>query len=170
MHSSTTEVRRLAAELARAYDGDAWHGPSLAATLADVDAVRAAAHPIPGAHSIWELVLHLAGWAREVAARLDGNTPGLPAGGDWPEPPLPTPEAWEHARAELAAAHAAVARALERFAARRGEAGLDEPVGATRETPAGAGVSYYVMLHGLAQHDAYHGGQITMLKRAGAAH
>jgi hypothetical protein len=30
-------------------------------------------------------------------------------------------------------------------------------------------VSYYVLLHGIAQHDAYHGGQIALLKRAGGA-
>jgi hypothetical protein len=59
-----------------------------------------------------------------------------------------------------------VAAALERFAARRGEAGLDEPVGMTRDAPLGTGFSYYVMLHGLAQHDAYHTGQIMLLKRA----
>jgi uncharacterized damage-inducible protein DinB len=159
------ELPRLAAELARAFEGDAWHGASLAATLTDVDPARAAAHPIPGAHSIWEIVLHLSGWAREVAARLDGQAPGMPAAGDWPAVPEPSAESWAAARAELAAAHTEVADALERFAARRGETGLDDPVGTTRDAPLGTGFSYYVMVHGLTQHDAYHGGQITLLKR-----
>jgi hypothetical protein len=33
----------------------------------------------------------------------------------------------------------------------------------SRET--GGGVSCYVTLHGVAQHDLYHGGQISLLKK-----
>jgi uncharacterized damage-inducible protein DinB len=42
---------------------------------------------------------------------------------------------------------------------------LDERVGTSDLAGVGAGVSYRVMLHGLAQHDAYHTGQIAILKR-----
>jgi hypothetical protein len=34
-----------------------------------------------------------------------------------------------------------------------------------RDAAIGSGVSYYVLLHGVAQHDAYHAGQIAMLKK-----
>ncbi len=53
------ETRRLEEQLKRALEGEAWHGPSVLESLAGVTAEEAAAHPIPGAHSIWELVLHL---------------------------------------------------------------------------------------------------------------
>jgi hypothetical protein len=46
------------------------------------------------------------------------------------------------------------------------EGGLDEPVGRPRDRALGTGDSYYVMLHGVAQHDAYHLGQVSLLKRA----
>ncbi len=36
-------------------------------------------------------------------------------------------------------------------------------------TPDEDPTSFYIMLHGLAQHDAYHAGQIAMLKKAVAA-
>ena len=47
----------------------------------------------------------------------------------------------------------------------RGAARLDERAGSPEELSAGGGVTYRVMLHGLAQHDAYHTGQIALLKR-----
>ena len=54
-----TELRRLEEQLERTLEGGAWHGPSVLEVLEGVTAAQAAAHPIAGAHSIWELVLHL---------------------------------------------------------------------------------------------------------------
>jgi uncharacterized damage-inducible protein DinB len=130
--------------------------------LADVTAAEAAARPLPGAHTIWEIVLHMTGWMREVARRVRGGEPALPAQGDWPPAPAPDEEAWRQAREDLAAAHRELLAALEGFPERR----LDEPVGgAERDLPLGTGVPFHVMLFGLAQHDAYHTGQIALLKR-----
>ncbi|MGH7628258.1 MAG: DinB family protein [Gemmatimonadales bacterium] len=66
-----TEADRIADELARAHGGDPWHGSSARAVLAGVSAAQAAVRPIPNAHTIWELVLHVTGWRREVARRLE---------------------------------------------------------------------------------------------------
>ena len=68
-----SEVERIQSQLRRAFEGKAWHGPALLELLADVDAPKAAARPIGGAHSIWELVLHIAAWDKAVANRLDGG-------------------------------------------------------------------------------------------------
>lgn len=43
---------------------------------------------------------------------------------------------------------------------------LDRTVGDERDPPLEAGVSYAVMLHGIAQHHAYHAGQIALLKKS----
>lgn len=155
-----SEIDRLLDALRRAHEGPAWHGPALAELLRDVDHVTAAGHPLPGVHSIWEIVLHLTAWAREVARRLQGQQAGLPPEGDWPEAGPPTPERWSAARADLAAAHAELARALEAFPGHR----LDEPAGSAEgPTP---GVTYAGTVAGLLQHDSYHGGQIALLKKA----
>ncbi|MGB0111192.1 MAG: hypothetical protein WBP52_22060, partial [Terriglobales bacterium] len=55
-----TEAARIADQLRRAFDGEAWHGDSLFEILERVGAARAAARPIGSAHTIWELVLHVA--------------------------------------------------------------------------------------------------------------
>jgi uncharacterized damage-inducible protein DinB len=53
-----SEMDRIRDQFRRAFEGEAWHGPSVLALLDGVTAQQAAAHPIPGAHSIWELTLH----------------------------------------------------------------------------------------------------------------
>jgi len=35
-----------------------------------------------------------------------------------------------------------------------------------REAPLGTGTTFLVMLHGVAQHDAYHAGQMKLLRKA----
>lgn len=159
------DIERIHEELSRAWDRDPWHGPSLTDLLAGVTAPQAAARPIPGAHSIWELVLHLAAWTGEVQRRLGGVAPALPAEGDWPEVGEPTEARWAAAREDLARRHAALVAAVEAFPPER----LDAVVGETgRDAPLGTGVTYALTLRGVAEHMAYHGGQIALLKKFAA--
>jgi uncharacterized damage-inducible protein DinB len=48
-------------------------------------------------------------------------------------------------------------------------ADLEAPPIKPRHEAQGAGVKHRVLVHGLAQHHAYHGGQIALLRRAQAA-
>jgi len=157
-----SEIARIREEIRQAYAGQPWHGPSVGELVTGVDATSAAARPVPGAHTIWELVLHLTAWAHEVTRRLQGGKPGLPPEGDWPPVPQPTGEAWDAALVALRNAHQELLATVERFPEER----LIELVAGT---PPGTGVTYYHMLHGLVQHDAYHGGQIALLRKALAA-
>ncbi|MCU0647474.1 MAG: DinB family protein [Gemmatimonadaceae bacterium] len=159
---SASRIGELLDDLQRAYDGDPWHGSSVAALLEGVSTVTAAAVPVRGGHSVWALVLHMTAWTNEVRARLEGATPGEPAEGDWPPVPEPaTPAAWRDAREALRAAH----RALEGAVAAMPHARLDMVVGDGRDPALGAGLTYAAMVRGLVQHHAYHGGQIALLKR-----
>ena len=45
-------AQQLAGHIQRAVDGPMWHGPALAEILAGVSPEKAAARPVPGAHSI----------------------------------------------------------------------------------------------------------------------
>jgi uncharacterized damage-inducible protein DinB len=152
----------LSEQIRLAHYGPAWHGAALAENLDAVTAEQAASRPLPDAHSIWELVLHLTGWSREVARRLEGGEPGPPAEGDWPAVGRVSEEAWARARAALGEAHAALVAAVESFP----EARWRDRVGGERDAPLGTGVSYAAMVTGLLQHDAYHGGQIGLLRKA----
>jgi uncharacterized damage-inducible protein DinB len=157
-----SEVERIVDQLQREHNGDPWHGSPLLQVLDGVTAGQAAARPVRGAHSIWELVLHVTAWKKEVRRRVEGAAAAEPEDGDWPMVGQPAPDSWAAALKDLQAAHdrlvAAVAALPE---TRLYEATRDE-----RERPLGSGVSHYVLLHGMVQHDVYHAGQIAILKRA----
>jgi uncharacterized damage-inducible protein DinB len=156
-----TEIERLIEVLRRVHDGDAWHGPSVKDALEGVDAATARARPIGQAHSIWEIALHIDAWRREVTARLQGKPPSLPQVGDWPAVPA-ADEAWDGIGADLDSSHAALVAAVRQLSPDQ----LEARVGDDREPGLGVGVTVAVMLHGIVQHDAYHAGQIALLKRA----
>src|SRR6476646_7286655 len=67
-----TETFRLADQIRRAFEGNAWHGDSILELLAGVSARTAAARPIKNAHSIWEILLHIAAWDDAVRRRIGG--------------------------------------------------------------------------------------------------
>jgi uncharacterized damage-inducible protein DinB len=148
--------------LHKAHTDEPWHGPSTTDTLSGVTAEQAAAHPIPGAHSIWELVLHLAAWNGEVVRRLEGNAPAMPQEGDFPEIGDTSEAAWKQARERLDASHTRVLDTLARLA----DADLDRPGGSITDRALGTGVTHRTMVEGLLQHAAYHSGQIVLLRKA----
>jgi hypothetical protein len=154
------ENDRLTHLIREATEGTPWHGPSLRSVLEGIGAAAAAARPFEGAHSIWEIVLHLTGWTHEVASRLEGNEPRPPALGDWPATGPVEEGRWGAARADLFSSHDDMLSALRRFPASR----LSRRVGGERDAPLGTGVSYREMILGALQHDAYHAGQIALLK------
>jgi hypothetical protein len=146
--------------LAKAAAGDAWYGPSVRSLVEDLTPAEAAAHPVPGGHSIWEVLLHMTSWAREVERRLGGGEPEPPADGDWPEVGAPTAEAWERAVGDFLAAG-------ERLGARVGafDAAWAGAVGGERRPELGTGVSYAEMAAGVLEHTVYHAGQIALLRK-----
>lgn len=164
-----SEAARLIDQFKRAHDGDPWHGSPIRQILEGVTAEQAARRPPNGAHSIWELVLHVTGWRNEVARRATGQPSGEPATGDWPAIGDPTPGRWDAALAALDASHAALVSVVRGMP----DDHLLKPTNDPRNRPLGTGVSYYELLHGIVQHDAYHAGQMAMVKRLageGATH
>ena len=74
-----SETDRLADQIRRAFEGEAWHGDSLLEILAGVNAKTAAARSIPNAHTIWELLLHIQVWD-DASIRRAGGTAVQPTG------------------------------------------------------------------------------------------
>lgn len=156
------QPRAIADLIDRVMTGDPWHGPSVAALLEGVSAELAAMPGPGGSHGIWELVLHMTGWAREVTARLRGRPAQDPDEGDWPGVGDPTPERWREATQALFDAHSELAALLRQTDV----SVLDTPVADFRSPPLGTGLSHELMLHGLVHHAVYHSGQVALLTRA----
>jgi uncharacterized damage-inducible protein DinB len=150
-----SEQERVSDLLRRVHEGDAWHGPSLREALAGVDAAKASARPIPGAHSIWEIALHISGWADVVRRRLSGEAVSDPEEGDFPAIEDTSEEAWQ----------AALSRLDERVAGLR--AAIAEIEDSSLEgTVRGGKAPHYATLHGVLHHHVYHTGQIAALEKA----
>jgi uncharacterized damage-inducible protein DinB len=150
------EVERTADQLRRAFEGNAWHGPALSEVLSDVTSAQAAKKPLRTAHSIWEIVLHIAVWEPVVRRRLAGEViVELPPEQDWPPVKDTSENAWRSTLAALKQGNQQLREAILELSDER----LSEPVPAK-------GYSMYVMLHGAVQHELYHAGQIAILKKA----
>ena len=152
----SSEPRRLEEQLRRALEGEAWHGPSVLESLAGVSAEQAAARPVRGAHTIWELVLHLGGTYGLVLRRLAGDGRQLTAAEDWPPCPAATHDNWRKSVQELTRLDHELRQAVGSFPEER----LDQPL--VPESPYTA----YTQFIGVTQHNLYHAGQIALLKRA----
>lgn len=152
----------LRQDLHHVYDGDPWHGSSITAVLEGINPDVASRRSIPGAHTIWELVLHMAAWTREVASRVQGADAKNPPE-DWPAPRFGGgEEAWQLAKDDLAAAQ----KELEQAVAALKPEDLLRWVGDQRDPSLGTGMPVGSVIRGLLQHHTYHEGQIALLKRA----
>lgn len=157
----TSEVSRLIDQFKRAHNGDPWHGSPVKEILKGVTHEQAARRPPNGAHSIWELVLHMTGWRNEAAQRANGKPAREPAGGDYPDVGDPTSVRWKAALEALDASHTNLVAVVKGMS----DDDLLGPTNDPRNRPLGTGVTYYELLHGIVQHDAYHAGQIAILKK-----
>ena len=147
-----SDIERIAEQLKQVHEGEAWHGPSVREALQGLDAARAAARPLRGAHSIWEIVHHVRVTEEGVRAHLSGE-PG-PEEPDWISPSDTGDAAWRAAVARLEDTQ----RSLRETVRRLPEARLHEP------SP-GKSHSHWYELMGVMHHDLYHAGQIALLRR-----
>ena len=148
------DVEILADQIGRAFWGESWHGPSVHEVLSGVSAEDAAAHPIPGAHSIWEIVLHMTAGYRLVLRRVRGEQAPFSVDEGWPLVPVLSSEAWRESLRTLEQLNQELQSAVRVFPSDC----LSEALGSE--------YSAYTQFCGAPQHDLYHAGQITVLKKA----
>jgi hypothetical protein len=145
----TTRTQQIADAYHAATVKDAWYGPSLAELLLQTSPELAAASPVPGAHSISQLLQHLLLWNERVRNTSDANPlPLWQAEKEWAEPPIPWNELvarWNQSR-DLLEEH------LRNF----------PPADLSKQVP-GRGYPYEKMLEGIVHHTIWHAGQIAMI-------
>lgn len=147
----------IADQIKRAFGGESWHGPSVREALEGVSAEDAAAHPIAGAHSIWEIVLHMTGGYRLLLRRVRGERAQLSPEEEWPAVADFSSAAWRDTQQALEQLNQQLQSAVRAFPAER----LSQEMGSE--------YTAYTQFSGTPQHDVYHAGQIVLLKKALAA-
>ena len=130
-----------------AFDRRSWHGANLISSLRGVNA-KTALRKIGRRKTIWQQLLHAAYWKHVVLNKLTGTTPFGRPGSNWPATPQAASDAnWRSDLRFLRDEHARLRRAIEQLPPRK----LDAKT--------------VWLIHGVAAHDAYHAGQIKLLRR-----
>jgi DinB superfamily len=154
-----TECNHIADQLFSTLNGEAWYGDSMQRILDGVTCEQALSHPIPSAHSIWELVLHVDAWCKFAYGAVQGISmpawPDMSQAQDFPSVIDRDQEAWQQALQSLFANHLILVEAIKGFGDSRLEA-----------TVPGRPYRFYRLFQSMTQHAVYHAGQIALLKKA----
>jgi uncharacterized damage-inducible protein DinB len=148
-----SEKSQLLDELQKIFAGDAWHADSLSKILSGVSADKAFAKPIAEAHSIWEIVLHIAAWNETFAERLSGKIRLEPIDGDFPRIAKTDEQAWQKTLERLNTSQESLLALIR---------SLDEESFPKQFADRDYSLSFF--LHGIVRHIVYHSGQIALLK------
>lgn len=154
-HSAADQRELLLQIVEEAYRLPTWNGTNLRASLQRIPWAAAAWRPERGKRSIADIVAHCAYWKYAIARRLsDGPRGSFPLrGSNWVRYPQPlTAETWRELLELLDRQHAVLCDAIREYP--RNLSYADAPRrDAVRK------------ILGLAIHDAYHTGQVHLLKK-----
>jgi uncharacterized damage-inducible protein DinB len=143
------QTQRIADSYRSATIKAAWYGPSLAELLAQISPELATTPPVPGSHSISELLQHLLLWNERIRNTSESNPlPRWQPEKEWAEPPIPWNELvalWNQSRDLLE-------EKIRNF-----------PIDDLAKKVPGRSYPYETMLHGIVEHAIYHSGQIAMV-------
>ena len=127
----------------------AWYGPSLAELLAQIPPELATTAPIPGSHSIAELLQHLLLWNERVRNTSDSNPmPRWQPEQEWAEPPIP----WNDLVSRWNQSRELLEEKIRNF-----------PMDDLAKQVPGRNYPYGTLLNGIVEHAIYHSGQIAMV-------
>ena len=150
------EINRVVKLFTDLQHGKCWIGVNFREVLHGVDAAQAATLKGGDHNTIWQLVSHITYWRTRVVYRLTGsdNPPPFP---DFMLPAELTDMSWRQTLADFESAYHLLRTALLHFK----EENMDKP--SPKE-----GQTFFELIMGCLQHDAYHLGQIMLLKKINA--
>lgn len=147
------EINRILKLFAGLQHGDCWIGNNFKEVLHGVDAGKAIKTITGNTNSTWQLVAHITYWRTLVVNRLTGSA-NPPPFLDFLLPDDCNEENWRQALHDFEAAYHLLRNAIQHF----NEENLDKP--SPKEQ------TFYELIMGCLQHDAYHLGQMMLLKKA----
>lgn len=153
MNALVTNIKNT---LKHTYNGTPWYGPSIKDVTNTLTFEQAVNRPLPQAHTILELLMHMLAWRQYVLAKLQGDEGfdiELNTTADWPQQ-TGTEDQYIATLQGLETIQGLLLAELE--------SKTDDLL--TQLVP-GKGFKYGVMLNGLLQHDVYHLGQIGILRK-----
>ena len=147
------ELSRLKKLFTDHYNGNPWLDINIVDTLNELTASQAA-RKIGDFNSIWQIVQHLVAWRETNLVRIQGEMVPAPANNFMEEIQDTTEAAWEQLLERLQQSQQMILAYFENA----DTASFDTIYKPNQH-------SYYEHLQGILQHDAYHLGQIVLLKK-----
>jgi uncharacterized damage-inducible protein DinB len=150
-----TLAESFADQIEKSITGPAWYGLSLLEGISEINAKEALFRIDESCHNIWQQVWHLNNWIGVFHNRLNGKEmPWLPEEEDWPSTKNLSEQEWKKTRDTVIASHKRFVEATRKLS----DSQLNQQV-------PGKDYSFAFMLQGIAQHVAYHTGQIVFVKK-----
>ena len=150
------ENKRLKKLIKDHFNGEPWIDVGLMQTLKGLSPTDAATN-INGLNSVWEIIHHITCWRITLLKRIKGEKIPSPADNYFIPVADKTPKAWRETIARLKSSQ----KDLLLF--------LNKDIAGPDEIPAQGAYTRYELLQGVLQHDAYHLGQILLIKKMMAA-
>jgi len=148
-----SELQKIIQLFDELQQGECWIGLNMQQALAGVDAATAAHKRKESGNNIWQLVNHLIYWRGVVMIRLQGKN-ARPPMADFYLPDDRSEASWQQTRQHFEEVYLGFRNTILAF----DESNLD------KASPL-RGQTYYQLLTGCLQHDAYHMGQMVVLKK-----
>jgi len=149
-----TDQAQLTKLFSDLFDGSPWIDVNIMNTLDEVSAKEAATKPFPNFNSIWEIVNHLIGWRDTVLKRIQGENIESPENNYFSFIRDRSESSWQQTKERFRESQLQWLKAIKKFKRKD----LD-----TRHEF--SSFSNYELLQGILQHDAYHLGQIRLMKK-----
>ncbi len=144
----------LANDLTAIVEGESWSDPDLKNVLADVSFIEAISLTAASPNNIASIVYHLNFYNDILFDRLNGRLTTVNSANGFDMPPLKNEEEWQ----ALKALNMSSAKKLTEFIKTLPDEFLFVKLPGQNNTP-------YQDIHGVAEHAAYHLGQIVILKK-----
>ncbi|QHT68198.1 DinB family protein [Rhodocytophaga rosea] len=150
------EILRISHLLHETYEGSPWHGQPVKQVLQGINAQQAALRILSDTHTMWEIVRHMTAWRNFAFQKIEGDRSFdiLNAEQDWPFIDVADESNWQEDLQALENSQQQLLQAINTME----DKGLEDIVNGRQYT-------FYILLHGIIQHDLYHTGQIALLKK-----
>jgi len=152
----TEEIKRIHKNISAIYDGTPWYGDNITTYLTGVSAEKAVLKPDRLNHSIAEIVSHMTAWRYFVIEKMKGNAEYevWDTELNWQKITSLTEIEWQSIKGELLKSQTQLLLQIDQMQ----ESLLSSQVD-------GRKYNFRLMLQGIGQHDIYHAGQISIIRK-----